>query len=314
MKRLEYLDQMKGVAIFLMVMGHVLLFTFDMAECTLSNVFFINMPIFFYVSGYLLYKSINTRQELFARLRHKAMRLLPPWIAVTVVMAWVQKWNVFSTLCNFYWFFYVLFLLTMIVVLVDFLVFRHIVRPVLYIASLLVITVAFAGLKFIGLYNCYLPAHYLCMYSVPFLLGWVCRKYDRINTFMVENQWLYIVCIAMFLFCWYKLSELNNYVHLLGALCGIVVLQSALYHNEQKCNKMPIVSMVGRSTLAIYALNNFLLPDLTGLVDGAGKTFFAEYGLLVQFVIIGIVTAVVIAGCMCVEWLFHNNKYLSKIL
>ena len=77
---------------------------------------------------------------------------------------------------------------------------------------------------------------------------------------------------------------------------------------------MPIVSMVGRSTLAIYALNNFLLPDMTGLVDGDVKTFFAEHGLLVQFVIIGIVTAVVIAGCMCIEWLFHNNKYLSKIL
>ena len=88
MKRLEYLDQMKGIAIFLMVMGHVLLFTFDVAECTLSNVFFINMPIFFYVSGYLLYKPINTRQELFARLKHKAMRLLPPWIAVTVIMAY----------------------------------------------------------------------------------------------------------------------------------------------------------------------------------------------------------------------------------
>ena len=91
MKRLEYLDQMKYIAIFLMVMGHVLLFTFDVVECTLSNVFFINMPIFFYVSGYLLYKPINTRQELFARLKHKAMRLLPSWIAVTVVMALVQK-------------------------------------------------------------------------------------------------------------------------------------------------------------------------------------------------------------------------------
>ena len=121
----------------------------------------------------------------------------------------------------------------MISVLMEFLLFRHIARPVLYIASLLVITVAFAGLKFIGFYNCYLPAHYLCMYSVPFLLGWVCRKYDRVNTFMIENQWLYIVSIAALFFCWYKFSELNNYVHLLGALCGIVVLQSALYHNEQ---------------------------------------------------------------------------------
>lgn len=311
MKRLEYLDQMKGIAIFLMVMGHVLLFTFDVAECTLSNVFFINMPIFFYVSGYLLYKPINTRQELFARLKHKAMRLLPPWIAVTVVMAWVQKWDVFSTLCNFYWFFYVLFLLTMILVLMDFLVFRHIAKAVCYSAALVIIPVAFAGLKFIGLYNYYLPAHHLCMYSVPFLLGWVCRKYGRVNTFMIENQWLYVVSIAALFFCWYKFSELNNYVHLLGALCGIVVLQSALYHNEQKGNRMPIVSRVGQSTLAIYALNNFFLPDMTNCI---GDSVIMGHGLLVQFVATGIVTVVVIAACMCVEWLFHNNKYLSEIL
>lgn len=38
------------------------------------------------------------------------------------------------------------------------------------------------------------------------------------------------------------------------------------------------------------------------------------HGLLVQFVATGVVTVAVIAGCMCVEWLFHNNKYLSKIL
>lgn len=310
MKRLEYLDQMKGIAIFLIVMGHVLLFTFDVAECTLSNVFFINMPIFFYVSGYLLYKPISTQVELFDRLKHKAIRLLPPWVAVTIVMAWVEKWDIFSTLCNFYWFFYVLFLLTMIVIIMDFVVFRRITNSIAYCAALMIIPVVFAVQKFIGFYDCYLPAHYLCMYSIPFLLGWVCRKYGRVNTFMIENQWLYIVCIAMFLFCWYKFSELNNYVHLLGALCGIVVLQSALYHNEQNGKKMPIVSRVGQSTLAIYALNYLLLPDLTG----GGKSVVVEHGLLVQFVATGIVTVVVIAACMCVEWLFHNNKYLSKIL
>lgn len=38
------------------------------------------------------------------------------------------------------------------------------------------------------------------------------------------------------------------------------------------------------------------------------------HGLLVQFVATGVVTVAVIAGCMCVGWLFHNNKYLSKIL
>lgn len=76
---------------------------------------------------------------------------------------------------------------------------------------------------------------------------------------------------------------------------------------------MPIVSRVGQSTLAIYALNNFFLPDMTNCI-GEGNSVIMEHGLLVQFAATGVVTVFVISVCMCVEWLFHNNKYLSKIL
>lgn len=313
MKRLEYLDQMKGIAIFLMVMGHVLLFTFDVNNCTLSNVFFINMPIFFYVSGYLLYKEIDNRRDFVERIKHKAYRLLPPWLAISLVTVWVYEWNFFSTVCIFYWFFYVLFLLTILVLFIDYLVFRHIKNAIAYCVALLLIPILFACQKYSGFYDGYSPAHYLSLYSFPFLLGWVCRKYSRINTFIIENQWLYIVCTAAFFYCWYKFPELNNYVHLLAALGGIIVLQSVLFHSEQKGLRMPIVSRVGRSTLAIYSLNYMLLPDLTNLIGG-GKFMITEHGLLVQVVIIGLVTIVVIAACMCVEWIFRNNKYLTKII
>lgn len=39
-----------------------------------------------------------------------------------------------------------------------------------------------------------------------------------------------------------------------------------------------------------------------------------EQGLLWQVVITGLVTIVVISACMCVEWIFRNNKYLTKII
>lgn len=312
MKRLEYLDQMKAVAIFLMVMGHVLLFTFDVSECTLSNVFFINMPIFFYVSGFLLYKKIDTLHELVRRIKHKTSRLLPPWLAASLMMVLGYNWRFLPTLCNFYWFFYVLFLLTMMIIIMDFFVFRHIKNTIAYCAALILVPVLFACQKFTGYYDCYLPAHHLCMYSIPFLLGWACNKYKDLHTFVIENRWLYMVSIVLFFYCWHKFPQLNNYVHLLGALCGIVVLQSALYHKEQVCNKIPILSRVGQSTLSIYALNYIFLPDLKMMFIGEGKII--EYGLLVQFVITGFVAVGVIAACMCVEWLFHNNKYLSKIL
>lgn len=72
---------------------------------------------------------------------------------------------------------------------------------------------------------------------------------------------------------------------------------------------MAIVSKVGRSSLAIYALNNFFLPDLNG-----GGNLFAGRGLVLEIIAIGAVTIAVIACCIAVETVFHNNKYLSKIL
>lgn len=57
--------------------------------------------------------------------------------------------------------------------------------------------------------------------------------------------------------------------------------------------------------LVVMGHSNYSQPDINPMIF---------MGLLVQFVAAGVVTVAVIAGCMCVEWLFHNNKYLSKIL
>lgn len=311
MKRLQYLDQMKGIAIFLMVMGHVLLFTFGINDSTLTHVFFLNMPVFFYVSGYLLYKEIDNRKDLVKRLQHKAARLLPPWLVVTVVMTWVQLWEFFSTLCTFYWFFYVLFLLTLIIIVMEFVAFRHIKNAYLYCASLMIIPMVFAAIKFTGPIR-YLPAPYLCQYSVPFLFGWACRRYGRLNGFVLENPVLFVVSLVVFLFCWYKHDVTNNYILLVAALCGIIVIQSVLYHREVLGGgNLSIISKLGKSSLAIYALNNFFLPDLRTLIP---PSWVVGNGLVVEIAIVGVVTATVIACCLLVEIVFHNNKYLSKIL
>lgn len=313
MKRLEYLDQMKGIAIFLMVMGHVLLFTFGIQHGgdQLSKMFFLNMPVFFFVSGLLLYKEIDNGKDLVKRLQHKAARLLPPWLIVTFVMKYVQKWEFFNTLCIFYWFFYVLFLLTLIILVFEFYVFRHIKNSYLYVLSLLLIPITFAGIKFIGsLY--YFPAANLCQYSIPFLFGWMCRKYDRLYNFVLENSVLFVVSLVVFLFCWYKADMMNNYMLLVAALAGIIVMQSVLYHKEMlNGSKFSIIGKLGKSSLAIYTLNNFFLPDLRLLMD---KSLVVGNGLVLEVVVVGAVTGVVIACCLVVEMIFHNNKFLSKVL
>lgn len=310
MKRLQYLDQMKGIAIFLMVMGHVLLFTFGINDSTLTHVFFLNMPVFFYVSGYLLYKDIDNGKDFAKRLQHKASRLLPPWIVVTVVMMCVQKWDFLSTLCTFYWFFYVLFLLTILTIVLEFVAFRHIKNAYLYCASLMIIPIVFAAIKFAGPIK-YLPSPDLCQYSVPFLFGWACRKYGKLNSFVLDNPVLFVVSFVVFVLCWYKHDMMNNYILLVAALCGIIVMQSVLYHREVLGGNLSILSKLGKSSLAIYALNNFFLPDLRTLIP---HSWVVGNGLVVEIAIVGVVTAAVIACCLVVEMIFHSNKYLSKVL
>jgi hypothetical protein len=202
------------------------------------------------------------------------------------------------------------FLLTLIVLVLDFVLFRHLKNPWLYCLALLIIPAVSAGLKLMG-FSGYLPAPWLCMYSLPFLFGWVCRKYEKVNSFVLNNPALFVLSLAVFLLTWYKADAVNNYIQIIAAIAGIIVLQSFLYHRDVAGKKMAIVSKVGRSSLAIYALNNFFLPDLRW---GGQFSFFAGHGLVLELIILGFVTAAVIACCIAVEAVFHSNKYLSKIL
>lgn len=193
----------------------------------------------------------------------------------------------------------------------EFVVFRHIKNSYLYLLSLMLIPIVFASIKFSGSYK-YVPAPYLCQYSIPFLLGWSCRKYTKLNTFILENRVLYVFSMVTFLFCWYKAESMNNYLLLLGALSGIIMLQSVLYHKDKAVNRtLPFISRIGKSSLAIYILNNYFLPDLHSTIV---KSWVTGNGLVPEFIIVGCITTAVILCCMIVEALFHNNKYLSYIL
>ena len=51
-----HLDMMKGIAIVLVVIGHVMLFTFDINPSEPSKFIYFNMPLFFYISGFLAFR------------------------------------------------------------------------------------------------------------------------------------------------------------------------------------------------------------------------------------------------------------------
>ena len=58
-QRLEYFDQMKGIAILLVVVGHVMQFSFGIAKSNVVDMLGIfHMPIFFLLVDTLLIKNL----------------------------------------------------------------------------------------------------------------------------------------------------------------------------------------------------------------------------------------------------------------
>ena len=119
-KRLDYIDSIKGFAIFLVVMGHVIPWTFlsvseaqaiDKPMLLWKIVYAFHMPLFIFVSGYLFGQShFNSLKSFVMKSLHKAERLLIPYFVCGVL---VYMWRGVRPLT--YWYLLTLFQLIVIV-------------------------------------------------------------------------------------------------------------------------------------------------------------------------------------------------------
>ena len=125
-KRLQYFDMLKGLAIFLVVMGHVLTMCIREIDRTLlfKIIGQIHMPIFFFISGYFTYKITEGGKIVMPRLDKRFTQLVIPGILVGLIFMvyfphsglqspfdmsfngmWCTEWK------NGYWFTITLFLI-----------------------------------------------------------------------------------------------------------------------------------------------------------------------------------------------------------
>ena len=87
MKRIHELDYIRGIAMLMVVMGHVLLFSLKVEHTALIALIGIcEMPLFFVVSGYLAHKDKNENfKEMLSRLLVRSRILLVPLIVWSIV-------------------------------------------------------------------------------------------------------------------------------------------------------------------------------------------------------------------------------------
>lgn len=270
-QRLPYFDQMKGIAILFVIIGHLMLFSFQVRDTSLEWFLCIfEMPIFFYISGYFAYREIHSVKDVVIRLWKRFHSLLFPYfIFASLYCIFKGKDYIKMLSCGGeeYWFLYVLFLLSSFFTIYEFFVGR-LRNTIAYVLMWLLpyVLLCYIRYKYGEIGGGKFAIYLLVSYYRYFLLGYFCRKFERLNSFFFRNKYVYAIGFLLFLYRWYYSGHTNIIVTFGGVLGSIVILQTFLEDYVGKGNKcLTFLSKIGEESLVIYVTQYFFLPDLKNI-------------------------------------------------
>ena len=322
-QRIDYIDRMKGMAIFLVVMGHVYGMAFaqsdDVAYRVISS---FHMPLFMFLSGLVACSGVITPFWNLKKLSRKLRGLVLPLIVfgMCFTMTWVSDFGsglkcfLESPNKNGYW-----YLMTLAVFYVSLSIYRLNFKQKWYID--VVLAIAIWGGMFTLWKNTAQTKDYFCMLNCGnfypfFILGVMTTKYNLLDKMHKANG-LFSLCIVAyaFLFCvdmpFHALVSLNKHIFLPFCMVYIVVTLFVGRHGAMSCWEN-ILDFVGKRTLDIYVIHYFFI-NMIHLKDLGINWEVTDNSLLMFIVAVGL-SVVITALSIGVGYILHKGKIIEKIV
>lgn len=337
-KRIGYIDQIKGFAIFLVVLAHVMAFTYENWEVVLQNknvapllwwriIYSFHMPLFFCVSGYLC--CIKKGYTNF--FKTKARSLIIPFISFFFLEEILFN-N--QTIGGGPWFLKTLFIFLMIYAISHFLIkiARYENSILLIIVMLVFFIVLRRGIYYINseILKDIIDIHHLSVFNYTgFLLGFSLKEfkniYEKLNKEMAFT-FFFILYLALFLLK-HQWNISYNWDFIFIETCAIMAiwLFFDLRESKQVTNNISrkltiILQRLGRYSLHIYLLHLFFRIRIIDLgnyfLSLADKNVYSLSITLctLQLVYTIIVTSIIIALCFLTIRFVEHSKYLNYLL
>ena len=332
--RIRFIDAMRGFTMFLVVLGHIFIFSFDYYETeSVVSSFFITfrMPMFFFISGYIGYKAIErwTPQFYLTNLRKKAIvQLIPSFI---FLFFWcTAKGEDFiatfiATGANVYWFTEVLFEMFLVyftTALISNRISASLFNPILItvaVATVLVLSFCFHPNAVTG----FLSLRAFCRYFQFFVLGLMCRKYNHWFIPFITSQGvqtiLLVLFFSMFLFMWqgpfgessfiFKINH-DLIIRYTGLMLVFSLFASHADYFDSNGRISRTMQYVGTRTLDIYLLHYFFLPKLSFL-----KPYFVHNtNPVLEFLLAAFLAIVVLAISLAFSAIIRHSDFLGHFL
>ena len=282
-----------------------------------------NMPIFFFVSGFLAYKD---RQEsvgvLMQNIWKKFLFLVIPAVVVKCFMDLLNQQNPLHVIQNGfggYWFTITLFecflLYYVVTMLVKYVRWRMVV----------LICIALMGIGLLSIFGgdfglAVIDMNRLTKYFQYFVMGVLAMRHKELFEKTMRNEWLKAVAIISF---FALLFVINNPVctspvfHLLRDIVlrylgTFVVISWFVNHTEAfnvdlRINRL--ILDIGKKSLAIYLLQYFFIPDFN-----AYTTWLSGMDGFTVHVISFAYTVVIVAVCYVFISLLSNSMLIKKFV
>ena len=284
--RLAYIDILKGFAIFLVVLGHILQQLYTDNNLVFRCIYSFHMPLFMFMSGYVYYK-----KNEWGLITKSAKQLLIPFLSFIIVIYLFYKiiYHIHIGLYDFFvsvilrpdiglWFLWALFFIRIIFILVRKLATLINLNEYILLSIIAVVmngVVYLFSIKILGI-------HWIAWYLVFFLLGVYWRNKDKlINYSKKPYKRILLVSAIMFplmvvffrmhnqppmFYKWINLGPVFIIIYRLAiAFVGIALVVS--FFRIIKLNSFFISQFIewGKYTLGIYYIQ-FIINDILFLI------------------------------------------------
>lgn len=340
-KRIEWIDAMRGFTMLLVVYAHVQYFGLGISikeAFNFNHVFVLfRMPLFFFISGFILYKAaaIWDGANVWAFLKKKfVVQIIPTTFFILVFAACLQvnlKDIFFSQAKGGYWFTYMLFEYFVVYVFLQGMM--RILRLQKYETGILILGGLMMYVLAIYCANKFNPdfqslaGTYYWNYYLYFTFGCLMKKYfDKFQRLLDSKYFIPFVQLSFLAVCIYlahysylnEALRLRTVMQIYPALAGIVVVVAffrkyeASFTQERRLGRC--LQYVGRRTLDVYLLHYFFLPrgldvnkyELVGGVIAGNPILEFAVSISLSILVIGV--------CLIVSNVLRTSPILGHYL
>lgn len=322
MKRIEYIDAMRGFTMILVVYSHVCQYCLGDKCMGWNDVFFLfRLPCFFFISG-CLFEPVREPIRTVAKKKFM-VQIIPTVIFLLILAPPPLFFSRLGATKGGYWFTFALFVFFLLYLFWECYLKRW--------GCVFALAISIAAFCYDVNYNCYFKDMGLLTQTLGFLsfVTWryyifffigtrVKRHFDKFTRWIGKPAVYIAVVVGFALFAWYPRSENTIFAYLIfsvGGFFGLTMVFSffclfAHYFTKEGWGGRSL-QYVGTRTLDIYLLHYFLLPRFLIKYRDSLVAYDSQF---LDFMVAMTLSMIVVAGCILVSYAIRLSPFLGHYL